>query len=139
MSEDIKMPLPSSLQEIIGSLLFASNVPLTIADLRESIRAVECEAGENNIVFEYSTPGLLKSTTLVLSEKEFTVPGGVWISLVAIFIYVIYMLYFNVYKKHKAETKFFGFEYYDDCGISYTKSNTRKIPLKKRIKKLFKK
>ena len=101
--------------------------------------AVECEAGENNIVFDYSTPGLINSTTLVLAEKEITVPGGVWISLVAIFIYVIYMLYFTVYKKHKAETEFFSFEYYDDCGIGYTKTNTRKIPLKKRIKKLFKK
>ena len=38
MSDDVKMPLPQSLQEIVGSLLFASEVPLTAADLRESAR-----------------------------------------------------------------------------------------------------
>jgi segregation and condensation protein B len=52
MSEDIKMPLPGSLQEIVGALLFASNVPLTVADLRESVRAVECEEGEGADVMD---------------------------------------------------------------------------------------
>ena len=47
MSDDVKIPLPGSLQEIVGSLLFASEVPLTASDLRESVRAVEAEEGEN--------------------------------------------------------------------------------------------
>ncbi len=42
-----KIPLPSSLQEIVGSLLFASQTPLTITDLRQCIRGVEPEEGEN--------------------------------------------------------------------------------------------
>ena len=42
-----KIPLPSSLQEIIGALLFASQTPLTITDLRQCIRGVEPEEGEN--------------------------------------------------------------------------------------------
>ena len=41
MSEEVKMPLPGSLQEIIGSLLFASETPLTATELRDAVRAVE--------------------------------------------------------------------------------------------------
>ena len=42
-----KIPLPSSLQEIVGALLFASQTPLTITDLRQCIHGVEPEEGEN--------------------------------------------------------------------------------------------
>jgi segregation and condensation protein B len=52
MSEVLKIPLPRSLQEIVGSLLFASEVPLTAGDLRESIRALEPEEGDNREVME---------------------------------------------------------------------------------------
>lgn len=52
MSEDAKMPLPRSLQEIVGSLLFASETPLTAADLRAAVRAVEAEEGESREVME---------------------------------------------------------------------------------------
>ena len=52
MSEEVKMPLPGSLQEIVGSLLFASETPLTAAELREAIRAVDAEEGENQEVME---------------------------------------------------------------------------------------
>lgn len=52
MSDDVKIPLPRSLQEIVGSLLFASEVPLTAGDLRASVKAVEPEEGENAEVME---------------------------------------------------------------------------------------
>ena len=52
MSEEAKMPPPQSLQEIVGSLLFASEVPLTATDIRESVRAVEAEDGDNKEVME---------------------------------------------------------------------------------------
>ena len=52
MSDEVKIPLPQSLQEIIGSLLFASEVPLTANDLRDSVRAVEAEEGENKEVMD---------------------------------------------------------------------------------------
>ena len=52
MSDDVKIPLPRSLQEIIGSLLFASEVPLAAGDLRSSVKAVEREAGENAEVMD---------------------------------------------------------------------------------------
>ena len=52
MSEDVKIPLPGSLQEIVGSLLFASQDPLGISDLRDAVRAVEAEEGENKDVME---------------------------------------------------------------------------------------
>ena len=52
MSEEVKMPLPGSLQEIIGSLLFASETPLTAAELRDAVRAVEAEEGENKEVMD---------------------------------------------------------------------------------------
>ena len=47
MSDEVKIPLPGSLQEIIGSLLFASETPLTASELRDAVRAVEPEEGEN--------------------------------------------------------------------------------------------
>ena len=52
MSEEVKMPLPGSLQEIIGSLLFASETPLTASELRDAVRAVEPEEGENAEVMD---------------------------------------------------------------------------------------
>ncbi len=52
MSDETKIPLPRSLQEIVGSLLFASETPLTAGDLRESIKALEPEAGANTEVME---------------------------------------------------------------------------------------
>ena len=47
MSEEVKIPLPHSLQEIVGALLFASETPLTAAELRECVRAVGAEEGED--------------------------------------------------------------------------------------------
>ena len=52
MSEQVKIPLPRSLQDIVGSLLFASPDPLTAAELRAAVRAVEPEAGENAEVMD---------------------------------------------------------------------------------------
>ena len=43
---------PSSLQEIIGALLFASESPLTATDLRECVRGVEPEEGESSEVMD---------------------------------------------------------------------------------------
>lgn len=52
MSEDVKIPLPQSLQEIVGGLLFASETPLTAAELRDAIRAVDAEEGESREVMD---------------------------------------------------------------------------------------
>ena len=52
MSEEIKIPLPRSLQEIVGSLLFASETPLTALEIREAVRAVDAEEGENKDVMD---------------------------------------------------------------------------------------
>ena len=52
MSDQVKIPLPRSLQDIVGALLFASQDPLTAADLREAVRAVEPEEGENAEVMD---------------------------------------------------------------------------------------
>ncbi len=52
MSEEVKIPSPGSLQEIIGSLLFASETPLSATELREAIRACEIEEGENHEVMD---------------------------------------------------------------------------------------
>ena len=52
MNDDVKIPLPRSLQEIAGALLFASESPLSISELRDSIRAVEPEEGEDSEVAE---------------------------------------------------------------------------------------
>ncbi len=42
-----RIPLPSSLQEIVGSLLFASESPLTAAELRTCVRGVAPEEGDD--------------------------------------------------------------------------------------------
>ena len=52
MSDEVKIPLPGSLQEIIGSLLFASETPLTASELRDAVRAVEPEEGENKEIMD---------------------------------------------------------------------------------------
>ena len=52
MSEEVKIPLPQSLQEIVGSLLFASESPLTQLELREAVRAVDAEEGENREIMD---------------------------------------------------------------------------------------
>ena len=52
MSEEVKIPLPQSLQEIVGSLLFASESPLTAGELKAAVRAVEPEEGENHEVMD---------------------------------------------------------------------------------------
>ncbi len=88
--------------------------------------AVECQAGENKIVFDYSTPGLVKSAKISFGGSEFTLPGGVWISLIGLFGFVLYMLYFKVLKKQKAETRFFSYEYFDDCGANDLSAKERK-------------
>ena len=77
MSEDVKIPLPQSLQEIIGALLFASEVPLTVSDLRESVRAVEPEEDENREVMEvYKTcTGREVEAALKGLEKALEVAG----------------------------------------------------------------
>ena len=45
--KDIRLPLPGSLQEIVGSLLFASESPLSAAELRACVRGVEPEDGDS--------------------------------------------------------------------------------------------
>lgn len=45
--KEVRLPLPGSLQEIVGSLLFASESPLSAADLRECIRGVAPEEGDD--------------------------------------------------------------------------------------------
>ena len=47
-----QVPLPGSLQEIVGALLFASESPLTAADLRACVRGVEPEEGEASEIME---------------------------------------------------------------------------------------
>ena len=52
MSDDVKIPLPQSLQEIVGSLLFASESPLTQLELREAVRSVDAQDGENREIMD---------------------------------------------------------------------------------------
>jgi len=52
MSDEVKIPLPGSLQEIVGALLFASETPLSAAELREAVRAVDAAEGEDREVMD---------------------------------------------------------------------------------------
>ena len=50
--KDIRLPLPGSLQEIVGSLLFASESPLSVSELRGCVRGVEPESGDSAEIME---------------------------------------------------------------------------------------
>ncbi len=78
--------------------------------------AVACPKGESEIVFEYNTPGFIKPCKITVDRFEFEVIGGVWISLIGLLMFIIYMAYYTVLRKHKAENKFFSFDFFDDCG-----------------------
>ena len=78
MSEEVKMPLPGSLQEIIGSLLFASETPLTASELRDAVRAVEPEEGENREIMDVYRTCTSKEIDAALRglEKALEVAGA---------------------------------------------------------------
>ena len=75
MSDDVKIPYPRSLQEIVGSLLFASESPLSASELREAIRSVDQEEGENSEVAEVYRTCTAKEVEAALRglEKAFEV------------------------------------------------------------------
>ena len=50
--KDIRLPLPGSLQEIVGALLFASESPLSAADIRACVRGVSPEDGDSAEIME---------------------------------------------------------------------------------------
>jgi len=52
MDNDARILPPRSLQEIVGSLLFASETPLSAGEIRAAVKAVEPEEGENAEVME---------------------------------------------------------------------------------------
>jgi hypothetical protein len=81
----------------------------------------------NEIEFNYTTPGLLVSTEYSFPDIDITLPGGVWISLGGLFVYVLYMLYFKVLKKQKATNKFFSFDFYDDLGVQSEPSQSVEV------------
>ena len=78
MSEEVKMPLPGSLQEIVGSLLFASETPLTASELRDAVRAVEAEEGENKEIMDVYRTCTSKEIDAALRglEKALEVAGS---------------------------------------------------------------
>lgn len=83
MSDDVKIPLPRSLQEIVGSLLFASESPLTATEIRDTIRSVGAEAGENDEIMDVYRTCTNKEIDQALRglEKALEV-GGVGFQLV---------------------------------------------------------
>ena len=78
MNEEAKIPLPGSLQEIIGSLLFASETPLTASELRDAVRAVEAEEGENKEIMDVYRTCTTKEIDAALRglEKALEVAGA---------------------------------------------------------------
>ena len=78
MSEEVKMPLPGSLQEIIGSLRFASETPLSATELRDAVRAVEPEDGDNKEIMEVYRTCTSKEIEAALHglEKALEVAGA---------------------------------------------------------------
>ena len=78
MSEEVKMPLPGSLQEIIGSLLFASETPLSASELRDAVRAVEAEEGETKEIMDVYRTCTTKEVDAALRglEKALEVAGA---------------------------------------------------------------
>jgi len=46
--DDVKLPMPSSLQQIVGALLFGADRPLTVEDIRACLNHVSEESKEEN-------------------------------------------------------------------------------------------
>ena len=46
--DDVKIPMPSSLQQIVGALLFGADHPLTVEDIRACLNHVVEDAGEDS-------------------------------------------------------------------------------------------
>ena len=88
---------------------------------------VKCPKGKSKIEFKYSTPGVFRGGEITISDHSFKVPGGFWISLGALAVFICYLLYFRLIKKHKAKVKFFSFDYYDDCGANDLSSKENKL------------
>ena len=89
MTMSSTIPLPGSLQEIVGSLLFASQTPLTASDLKAAVRAVEPEEGENEEIMDvYKTctsreidealKGLAKALEVSGCGFSLVCAGGAW-------------------------------------------------------------
>ena len=78
MSDEVKIPLPQSLQEIVGSLLFASEVPLTAGEIREAVKAVDPEEGENAEIMDVYKTCTSKEIDAALRglEKALEVAGA---------------------------------------------------------------
>ena len=78
MNDEVKIPLPQSLQEIVGALLFASESPLTATELRDSIRSVEAEEGENKDIMDVYKTCTTKEIDQALRglEKALEVSGA---------------------------------------------------------------
>lgn len=83
MSDEVKIPLPSSLQEIVGALLFASETPLTANELRAAVRAVAPEEGENaEIMGVYQTCTAKEIDEAIRGLEKALEVGGVGFKLV---------------------------------------------------------
>ena len=89
MSDDVKIPFPRSLQEIVGSLLFASESPLSASELREAIRNVDQEEGEESEVavvyrtctakeIEAALRGLEKALEVADAGMQLVCTGGAY-------------------------------------------------------------
>ena len=78
MSDDVKIPLPRSLQEIVGALLFASETPLTANEIRDAIRAVEPVDGDNSEMMDVYRTCTSKEISEALRglEKALDVAGA---------------------------------------------------------------
>lgn len=78
MSDEVKIPLPRSLQEIVGALLFASETPLTANEIRDAIRAVEPVDGDNSEMMDVYRTCTSKEISEALRglEKALDVAGA---------------------------------------------------------------
>ena len=83
--DDVKLPLPSSLQQIVGALLFGADRPLTVEDIRACLASVAGEADEGNETLKLFAEASPREITDALDSigKEL-VRTGVGIEVVAL-------------------------------------------------------
>ena len=80
MSDTVKIPLPRSLQEIVGALLFASETPLTASDLREAVRQ-PVESWRETIVNDFEDSIFTQYPTIAECKADFYRRGAVYASM----------------------------------------------------------
>lgn len=69
-ADEIKLPMPKSLQQVIGGLLFGAKNPLTIEEIRSCLKAVAADSGDPTVqLFAGASPREIKESIQEMAKE----------------------------------------------------------------------